>query len=456
MALLQAIRMTLCKQGKLSFQDICGRRVEGAFDGGKLSTDGGLLLVREVACGSRFFTRLKGCFIDKRNQDAITHSIEALIQQRVYGLLAGYEDLNDHDSFRNDPVAQLVAGHVPGETRLAGHSTLGRLELSARTVAAKERDKKIALDDERLQAFLIEEFIRYAKRQKLQELVLDVDATDIPLHGKQEERFYHGYYGHYCYLPLYIFCDEFPLWAELRPSGIDASHGTVEALTQIVQALKTALPGVSITVRADSAFAREHIMAFCENSGIHYVFGLARNSRLEALVTDAMDTARADYERTQEPARVFCELSYKTLDTWSRSRRVVAKAEYLPKGPNPRFIVTNLKGSGRQLYEQLYCGRGDAENRIKEQFQLFAGRASSSVKRANQIRLWFSTIAYLLMVLVRKSRLKGTLLENAEVHTLRVRLIMCAVQVTVSVRRVYLSFAEGFPFKDVFHHALQT
>jgi len=305
--------MTRCKQQKLAFEPVAGHRVEGRFDGKKLSTDGGLLLIREVASSCRFFTRLTTCFIDTRNQDAITHSVESLIQQRVYGLLAGYEDLQDHDDFRHDPVAQIVAGRIPGTgAPLAGHSTLGRLELTPQAVNANERDKKIAINDERLEEFLIKEFIRYAKQRKLKELVLDIDATDIPLHGKQEGRFYHGYYGHYCYLPLYIFCEEFPLWAKLRYAGTDAASGTVEALSKIIEALTAALPGVKITVRADSAFAREEIMDFCEKRGISYVFGLARNSRLEASVADAMDSARVQYERTREPARVFCEFSYQT------------------------------------------------------------------------------------------------------------------------------------------------
>jgi len=235
-------------QEKLEFQGVEGLRVEGRFDGGKLSTDGGLLLVRDVAEGHRFFSRLEGCFIDNRKQDAVTHTVGHLVRQRVYGLIAGYEDLNDHDVLRRDPVAQLVAGRVPGTAPLAGHSTLGRLELSARTISATERDKKVAIDDERMQAFLITEFVRYAKRRKLREVVLDIDATDIPLHGHQEGRFFHGYYGHYCYLPLYIFCDEFPLWAELRPAGIDAAHGTVEALTKIVPALRAATSGCIVGV----------------------------------------------------------------------------------------------------------------------------------------------------------------------------------------------------------------
>lgn len=448
--------MTDCRQEKLEFQGVEGLRVEGRFDGGKLSTDGGLLLVRDVAEGHRFFSRLEGCFIDNRKQDAVTHTVGHLVRQRIYGLIAGYEDLNDHDSLRHDPVTQLVAGRVPGTAPLAGHSTLGRLELSAREVSSTERDKKVAIDDERMQAFLITEFVRYAKRRKLQEVVLDIDATDIPLHGRQEGRFFHGYYGHYCYLPLYIFCDEFPLWAELRPAGIDAAHGTVEALTKIVPALQAALPGVPIVIRADSGFARENIMAYCETSGLRYIFGLARNSRLESELAPFMEAACADHKRTGEPARVFCQFQYKTIDTWSRSRRVIGKAEFLAKGPNPRFIVTNMTGPSRDIYERLYCGRGDAENRIKEQFQLFAGRASSSVKRANQIRLWFSTIAYLLLVLVRKYRLTGTALQKAEAHTLRARLIKCAVQVSVSARRVYLSFSETFPLQSIFFRALKT
>lgn len=449
--------MTQCRQEKLEFQGISGKRVEGRFDAGKLSTDGGLLLIREVIEGQRLFGRLSECFRDHRAANAVTHSLESMLKQRVYGLLAGYEDLSDHDKVRRDPVAQLLTGQLPGEeSLLASHSTLNRIELGKEGIEDTERYKKIACDDSRLETFFIQEFIRYAKRKRMKQLILDADATDIPLHGKQEGRFYHGYYGHYCYLPLYIFCEEFPLWAELRPSNIDASLGTEAALGKIVPALKAALPGVQIILRADSGFAREGIMRFCEENGIDFILGLARNSRLQAELTEEMQAAQLRYEETQCAARVFKDFQYETHDSWSRKRRVVGKAEHLEKGSNPRFIVTSLKGAPAALYEKVYCKRGEAENCIKEQFQLFAHRTSSSVKRANQLRLWFSTVAYLVLVLFKKSSLAGTEMENAEPETIRSKLLKIAVKVSVTARRVYLSFAESFPLQELFYSALKA
>jgi hypothetical protein len=375
----------------------------------------------------------------------------------VFGLLGGHEDLNDHDTLRNDPVLQLIAGKVPGEeAELASHSTLNRIELGKETVSEDERYKRVACNDEKRELFLIQEFIRYAKRKRLRQLILDVDATDIPLHGKQEERFFHGYYGQYCYLPLYIFCEDFPLWAELRPSNIDASLGTEAALAKIIPKLREALPGVQITLRADSGFARDGIMFFCEGNDLDFILGLARNSRLQAELTSEMNTAKLQFEETKVAARVFKEFQYQTNDSWSKERRVIGKAEHLAKGENPRFIVTSLKGDPRDLYEKFYCKRGDAENRIKEQFQLFAHRTSSSLKRANQLRLWFSTVAYLVMVLFKKYALSGSELENAEPNTIRIKLLKIAVKVTVSARRVYLSFAESFNLQKLFHSALRA
>jgi Transposase DDE domain group 1 len=450
--------MTECKQGKFEFQDIKGKRVEGRFDGGQLSSDGGLLLIREVMEKQGFFNRLSGCFSDYRSPEAITHTVESMLRQRIYGLVAGYEDLNDHDSIRKDAVAQLLSNQIPEaeEGTLASHSTLNRIELTKATVADTERYKKIACDDNGMQRFLIAEFIRYAKKKRLKRLVLDIDATDIPLHGKQEARFYHGYYGHHCYLPLYIFCEEFPLWAELRPSNIDASLGTEAALGIIVPLLRAALPKVQIIMRADSGFAREGIMHFCEKNKVDFIIGLARNSRLEATLSDAMDQARALYKATKAPARIFKDFLYETNDSWSRKRRVIGKAEYLERGENPRFIVTSLKGAPADLYEKTYCQRGDAENCIKEQFQLFAYRASSSVKRANQLRLWFSTLAYLVIVWFKKIALVQTDFAQAEPATIRTKLIKLAVKVTVSARRVYLSFSSAFPLQNIFASALRA
>lgn len=449
--------MTECKQEKLEFQGISGKRVEGKFDAAKLSSDGGLLLIRQLMDGQRFFNRLSNCFSDTRAPEAITHSLESMLKQRVYGLLAGYEDLNDHDTLRSDPVLQLIAGRVPTEhSKLASHSTLNRIELGKETIQENERYNKIACNDNSLELFFVREFVRYAKAKRLKQLILDADATDIPLHGKQEGRFYHGYYGHYCYLPLYIFCEDFPVWAELRPSNIDACLGTEAALEKIVPLLRAALPGVQIILRADSGFAREEIMHFCEENGIDFILGLARNNRLQAELTGEMSTAREQFEQTKVATRVFKDFQYETLDTWSKRRRVIGKAEHLEKGPNPRFIVTSLTGSPAHLYEKMYCKRGEAENCIKEQFQLFAHRTSSSIKRANQLRLWFSTVAYLVMVLFKKFSLSGTELENAEPASIRNKLLKIAVKVTVSARRVFLSFAESFPLQHLFRAALKA
>lgn len=448
--------MTECRQGKFSFQGICGKRVEGRFDGGKLSTDGGLLLIREVVEGQRFFSRFAGCFTDSRSPKSVIHSVESMVKQRVYGLVAGYEDLNDHDALRNDAIFQLVTGRVPGSKGacLASHSTLNRLELSKRSTDETERYNKVGCDQGKLEAFLVEEFIRYAKREKLTQFVLDIDATDIPLHGKQEGRFYHGYYRHYCYLPLYIFCEEFPLWAELRPSNIDASLGTEAALAVIVPRIREAFPDAEIILRGDSGFTREAIMCFCEENGIEFILGLARNQRLEAEIASDLLEAKRLHEETKQPARLYKEFHYQTLASWSKERKVIGKAEHLEKGPNPRFVVTTLTYPPAELYETWYCERGDAENRIKEQFQLFAHRTSSSLERSNQLRLWFSTVAYLVMVLFKKYSLGGTTFERAEPGSIRTRLVKLAVKVTVSARRIYLSFTDSFPLRETFLKAL--
>jgi hypothetical protein len=445
----------------LKFQEVNGKRVEAKFDGGMVTTEAGALLVREVCERRGIFTRLARCFKDFRNEDAIEHTLQALLEQRIYGLVCGYEDLNDHDRLRVDPAFQVLVGKEPElGPKLAGRNTLNRLELSASTIYEHERYKKIACNDEQVQAFFVEEFIRYAKRKKLKELILDCDATDVPLHGKQEDRFFHGYYGHYCYLPLYIFCEDFPLWAELRPSNIDASLGTEAALLKIVTQLRKRLGRrVRIIVRGDAGFAREGIMEFCEKQGLDYVFGLAKNNRLVASIKSELKRAKQKFKKTKVASRCYKDFRYRTLDSWSRKRRVVGKAEHLEKGPNPRFVVTSLKRSACaaiKLYEQCYCKRGEMENCIKEQFQLFANRMSCTPKRANQLRLWFSTAAYLILVLVKKYALAGTALASAEVQTIRLRLIKIAATVTVSARRVFFSMAGGFPLQDLFARALKN
>lgn len=447
--------MTECIQEKLEFQGINGKRVEGRFDGGDVSTDGGALLIKELCNSQGIFNRLTQCFSDVRNAEQVKFTVKQLLEQRIYGLICGYEDLNDHDKLRNDSIFQLLTGALPGE-KIAGHATLNRIELAK--LGTPDRYHKIAVNESAMKEFLIEENIRHIKRKRLKRIVLDCDATDIPLHGDQEGKFYHGYYGHYCYLPLYIFCEDLPIWAELRSSNIDASKGTEAALLEIVSRLRKAFPKLEIIVRADSAFAREDIMAVCEKLGIDYVFGLAKNSRLISEIESELLQAETLCKETKLPARIFKDFEYCTQDSWSRSRRVVAKAEHLPKGSNPRFIVTSLSikaSAALELYEELYCKRGDAENRIKEQFQLFADRTSSSLKRANQLRLWLSTVAYLIMTLFKKYALQGTELANAESQTIRQKLIKLAVRISVSARRVYLSFASGFPYQKLFYKALK-
>ena len=452
--------MTECRQEKFEFQGTNGKRIEAKFDGGQVSTDCGALLLRELCERTGIFERLTECFADFCSPIFRRYEVKELLEQRVYGLLCGYEDLNDHETVRTDPMFQVLVGKPPSEAvALCGKSTLNRLELSGRNISKQEKYKKIACDDDRMEEFFLHEFVRYAKRRQLKRLILDLDATDLPLHGSQEGRFFHGYYGHYCYLPLYIFCEDLPLAAKLRPSNIDASRGTEEELERIVPYLRKRLPGVTILVRADSAFAREGIMATCEKLGIHYIFGLAKNNRLISLVEKELDEAAKKFAETKMPVRVFKDFRYRTLDSWSKPRRVIGKAEHLEKGSNPRFIVTSLKKSevkAMELYEEWYCKRGDMENRVKEQLHLFADRMSAHLKRANQVRLWFSTVAYLIMTLFKKIALVGTALAKAEAQTIRAKFLKLAGRVTTSARRIYFSLAEGFPLQEAFLKAARN
>jgi len=290
------------------------------------------------------------------------------------------------------------------------------------------------------------------------QITLDLDVTDDPLHGKQEGRFFHGYYGHYCYLPLYIFCGDHLLCARLREANIDASAGAVTELKRIVERIRQEWPKVRILVRADSGFCREEIMAWCENHRVDYVFGLARNQRLERKIAGQLRVAKRRSEQTGKPARLFNEFHYRTLETWSRSRRVVAKAEHLPGRSNPRFVVTSLKRSAvgmRQVYEDLYCARGEMENRIKEQqLYLFADRTSSTSFRANQTRLYFSSIAYLLLEALRRIGLKGTDMAQALCSTIRTRLLKIGARIRVTVRRIWVAMAQACPYAELFRRAV--
>src|SRR6201993_4736117 len=368
---------TECNQKEFGFHPLKHREIRAQFDGGAITTEGGGLLLREVEKRIGIVRQLAACFRDYRDPDLIEHTVEELVAQRVYGLALGYEDLNDHEELRKDPLlAVLVEKSDPGEELLAGKSTLNRLELTSATASAKTRYKKIVADHAAVEGLFVDVFLA-AHPQAPQQIILDLDATDDPLHGNQEGRFFHGYYGHYCYLPLYIFCGDFLLCARLRPSNIDASEGCVDELKRIVAQIRQAWPQVRIIVRGDAGFCREELMAWCEEGQVDYVLGLAKNQRLKTAIAGELQQAAQQYVETGKAARVFREFDYQTRESWSRGRHVIAKAEHLEKGSNPRFIVTSLSGEAweaRRLYEELYCARGDMENRLKEQLMLFAAR----------------------------------------------------------------------------------
>src|SRR5271157_5403753 len=429
-----------CNQFVFGFHPQKRREVRAQFDGGAITSDGGGLLLREVEKRVGILHQFAACFTDYRNPDLLEHPVEELVAQRVYGLALGYEDLNDHEELRNDPLlAVLVEKGDLGEKALAGKSTLNRLELTGETASRKERYKKIVLDHGAVDRLLVEVFLE-AHREEPKEIILDLDATDDPLHGKQEGRFFHGYYGHYCYLPLYIFCGEFLLCARLRSSNIDGAAGSVEELQRIVQQIRSAWPQVRILVRGDSGFCREELMAWCEAEGVDYLLGLAKNDRLQAEIQETMQQAEALQRESGQAARVFHEFVYQTRESWSRARRVVAKAEYLEKGANPRFIVTSLGPPlwpAQPLYEEHYCARGDMENRIKEQLMLFSDRTSTAYLRSNQLRLYLSSLAYVLLQMLRRLGLAGTEFARAQCATIRLKLLKIGALIRITVRKVW-------------------
>ena len=456
--------MTECKQKKFEFQGLGKRKVVADFKGGTISSDAGALLLREIEKARGWIHGFARCFTDYRNPDLIEHSKEELVAQRIYGLALGNEDLNDHDLLRADPLLAVLCGkeNPTGEDRrckrdkgkaLAGKSTLNRLELTTADANKASRYKKIVYDEDEIADWFVEMFLN-GRGKEPEQLMIDFDATDDPLHGKQEGRFFHGYYGCYCYLPLYIFCGDELLCAKLRPSGIDASEGALEEAARIVSKIRRKWPNVRIILRGDSGFAREELMAWCEANGVDYIFGLAQNARLRRDVEKPMRVANVWHHITGQPVRVFRDFKYQTLKSWSRKRRVIGKAEYLEKGPNPRFVVTSLSAEeegARELYEVDYCARGDMENRIKEQqLYLFADRTSSAMMRANQLRLYFSSLAYVLLSELRRRALAGTQFAKAQCHTIRLKLLKIGAQVRVSVRRVSVSFASSYPYQGIF------
>jgi hypothetical protein len=429
--------------------------VVAEFSAERLTTDGGVVLVRQVDRRLRLLQRFAGCFVDGRDVERIEHTVGAMVAQRVYGLVLGYEDLNDHDQLRHDPLLGVLAGKRDLAAPLAGKSTLNRLELTP-TDAAGARYHKISYAAEPIDRLLVDVFLE-AHAAAPARIVLDLDATDIPLHGHQEKRFFHGYYDSYCYLPLYIFAGDHLLCARLRPADQDGAAGAVQEVERIVCQIRQRWPRTQILVRADSGFCREELMRWCEDNRVDYVLGLARNKRLQRQIADAMTEAQLQWQSTGKAARVFTEFVYRTHKSWSRARRVIAKAEYTSDKENPRFLVTSLPDPDlRALYEDLYCARGEMENRIKEQLCLFADRLSTETLRANQLRLYFSAMAYTLLEALRRLALRGTEWAQVQVDTLRLRLLKIAAQIRITARRIWLRYSAAYPWKTLFAHAYRA
>jgi hypothetical protein len=456
---------TECRSEKLEFQASGVRPIVAEFNGGTITTDGGVLLLQELETKRQIINQFADCFTDHRDQEKIEHPMKDLLAQRIYGLALGYEDLNDHDLLRKDPLLAAVVGKDDpnGEQRrraadrgsaLAGKSTLNRMELRTDEAEKDGRYKKIALDATKVDKLFVKIFLQAHDRAP-EIMIVDLDATDDPLHGRQEGRFFHGYYGHYCYLPLYIFCGDFLLGARLRLANEDPGAGALEEIQRTVAQVRERWPAVQIILRGDSGFSREALMNWCESQpGVDYVFGQAKNDRLLKLLSSEMEEAKQQFAASDQAARVFGEKRYQTLESWSRERRVVGKAEHLAAGANPRFVVTSLSPEqydARALYEDLYCARGEMENRIKEQqLEMFADRTSTKYLKSNQTRLYFSSIAYVLMNELRRLGLAETELEQAQCSTIRLRLLKIGAQVRVSARRVWARMASSYPFQELF------
>lgn len=452
---------TQCTAEQLQFSCVERRRVVTAFDGGEVTSDAAALLLARTDQAIGLLDRLASCFVDRRSQSSTEHAVRTLLGQRVLGIAAGYEDLNDHDALRHDPLWGAVLGKLEPKRSscapLAGKSTLNRLELSR---GEPTRYHKIAHDPAAIEGLFVDLFLE-AHRRAPRQIVLDLDATDDPLHGTQEGRFFHGYYDGYCYLPLYIFCGRQLLVAKLRRSDIDGSAGAVEEVERVVRRIRQRWPKVEIVLRADSGFARDALMSWCEENNVDFAFGLARNVRLQRALGRQMREAKIQAQRTEQPARVFRDFRYRTRKTWSRRRRVIGKAEHLGEKANPRFIVTSLDPQAwpaKKLYEKLYCARGEMENRIKEaQLELFADRTSSHTFKANQLRLWLSSFAYVLIEALRRIGLRKTTFAAATAGSIRLKLIKIGALISTSVRRVKIAMSSAHPHQTEFiaaFHAL--
>jgi hypothetical protein len=451
---------TECNPTLFEFAPVDGRQVVAAFDGGVITSDAGALLLGATDRTIRLTERFSACFADRRMPELVEHSVGAMVLQRVFGIALGYEDLTDHDELRHDPVLAVLAGKLAARrsdcAALAGKSTLNRLELSQ---MEPTRYHRIGHDGKAIEALFVDLFLD-AHRRAPEQIILDLDATDDPLHGHQEGRFFHGYYDCFCYLPLYVFCGRHLLAAKLRRSNIDASAGAVDEIARIVAQIRKRWPRVRILLRGDSGFAREALMAWCDANRVDYLFGLARNERLEEAIKAELLMAAVESVRTGKSARCFKDFMWSTLDSWSCHRRVIGKAEVTGGEANPRFVVTSLKPaevSGQHLYETIYCARGEMENRIKEcQLDLFADRTSAATMRANQLRLWFASMAYVLLCALRRIGLVYTQFAQATCGTIRLKLLKIGALVRVSVRRVKIAMASACPWQHEFGlaHAL--
>lgn len=448
---------TQCSPKLFEFEAVERRSVVAGFDGGDITSNAGGLLLGQADRGIGLVRRFAECFTDRRDPRYVEHRLETLLGQRIFGLALGYEDLNDHDELRKDPTFAALAGKLTATRSdceaLAGKSTLNRLEHTPKRHGAKYH--KIDCDGARVDALLVDLFLEAHERAP-REIVLDLDNTDIALFGMQEGRFFHGYYDEWCYLPLYVFCGRHLLLARQRQANVAGCDGAVEEMARMVAQIRRRWPRVHIILRADSGFSNEPLMAWCEANRVHYAFGLARNPRLQAAIAEEMVAAKRLCEASGKSARVFRDFRYETLDSWSCERRVVGKAEHTQDGANPRFVVTSLERSrfdARALYEDFYCARGEAENRIGEQFELFADRASSATMAANQLRMWFSAMAYVLVDTLRRVGLRHTQFADAAVATIRLKLFKLGAQVRTSVRRIHFAIASGCPNKDEFELA---
>src|ERR1700726_2907995 len=440
---------TECSADLFGFARVEGRAVVAGFDGGRMTPDAGAMLLGATDRAIGLLERFAGCFTDHRAAELVEHTVAGLVRQRVVGIALGYEDLIDHDQLRHDPVIAVLGGKLEAKRSdcapLAGKSTLNRLELSR---VEPSRYHKISYGAALIEAVFVDVFLD-AHAVPPPQITLDLDATDDPLHGHQEGRFFHGYYDCYCYLPLYVFCGRHLLLAKLRPSDIDAAAGSVDAIERIVRQIRARWPYVRILLRADSGFAREALMAWCEENHVDYVVGVARNAHLVAMIERELAAARAAAEQTGQPARRFKDFQWSTLGSWSRRRRVVAKAEWTQGEANPRFVVTSLKraeAAARQLYEDTYCARGEMENRIKEcQLDLYADRTSAATMRANQLRLWFASMAYVLICALRRIGLAETAFADATCGTIRLKFLKVGALVRISVRRIKIAMASACP-----------